>query len=104
MLSAATPSFAFDTTELLGKWIHKGAKSDMIVEFTPTSMSFYPVGPDRKPLAPPQPTSVTYRLLGDTIGIDLGPGPGFIVLPHDHDTITLDIPGLFAHRLIRLRP
>lgn len=106
LLALATPALAFEIEDLYGKWLEKHSKGGMVTEFTPTTISFYPVDPSGKPLASASaPAAITYRHQGETIGIDFGPGQGgLLVLAQDHDTIMLDFPGVTARRLTRVQP
>ncbi len=100
----APAAHAGDPSLLVGKWMEKFPNGTGIVtEFTPTTISFYPVDASGKPKAEPKPQEVTYRDLGQTIAIDFNGGGGIMALIKDHGSMVLMFPGMGSHPLVRMQ-
>lgn len=52
----------------------------MVMEFTPTSISFYAIDPSGQRTIEPKPQDVTYKDLGDTIAINFKGGGGIMAM------------------------
>jgi hypothetical protein len=99
----AQAAHAGDPSELFGKWAEKFRNgAQMVTEFTPTSISYYPVDASDKPGTASKPQDVTYRDLGETIAIDFKGGGGIKAMIKDHDSMVLIFPGMGSHTLTRL--
>jgi hypothetical protein len=96
---------ASDPAQLIGKWVeHLRNGAAMIVEFTPTAISFYAVDPSGKRTSEPKPQEVTCKDLGETIAIEFKGGGGIMAMMKDQQSMILDFPGVGAHRLTPLQP
>jgi hypothetical protein len=91
---------------IFGKWIEKFPNGDgMVTEFADASISSYPVDRDGRPLGAPTRMPVTYDDLGGPmIGVSFQGGGGAIVARKSQDAITLDLPGVGAHELAKVKP
>jgi|HubBroStandDraft_1064217.scaffolds.fasta_scaffold222199_2 hypothetical protein len=91
---------------IFGKWIEKFPDGNgMVTEFADASISSYPVDRDGRPLGAPTRMTVTYDDLGGPmIGVSFEGGGGAIVARKSQDAITLDLPGVGAHELAKVKP
>jgi hypothetical protein len=91
---------------IFGKWIEKFPDGNgMVTEFADASISSYPVDRDGRPSGEPTRMTVTYDDLGGPmIGVSFEGGGGAIVSRRSQDAITLDLPGVGAHELAKLKP
>jgi hypothetical protein len=91
---------------IFGKWIEKfPGGGGMVTEFADASISSYPVDRDGRPLGAPTRMPVTYDDLGGPmIGVSFEGGGGAIVARKSQDAITLDLPGVGAHELAKVKP
>ena len=91
---------------IFGKWIEKFPDGNgMVTEFADASISSYPVDRDGHRLGEPTRMAVTYDDLGGPmIGVSFEGGGGAIVARRSQDAITLDLPGVGAHELAKLKP
>src|SRR5438132_4916749 len=98
-------AFAADPSQLLGKWIEKFQNAArMVTEFTATTISSYPVNKFGEPTKQPQPSEVSYRDLGNTIGIDFKAGGGIMAMIKDQNNMVLIFPGMGSRPLTRVEP
>ena len=97
---AAVPSSVY------GKWIERFPDGNgMITEFTAAKVSSYPVDSSGRATAAPTAIAVTYvDLGGPMVGISFQGGGGAMVAEKTDDAITLDLPGVGAHELTRVKP
>ncbi len=105
-ISALLSNFcmAEDVNNILGKWIERFPNGNgMVTEFTANTISFYPVDEHNTPQQKPSSMAVTYKDLGETIGVNFQGGGGVIILPKDMDNIALDFPGVSARFLTRMK-
>jgi hypothetical protein len=99
----ASAAAASDPNQIIGKWIERFPNgSGMVTEFTATTISSFGVDASGKQGAPPQTTKVTYKDLGDSIGVNFAGGGGILVLVKGPNNIVLDFPGMGAHQLMRV--
>jgi hypothetical protein len=99
----ASVARATEPSQLFGKWIEKlPSGAQMVTEFMPTSISFYPVDRSGKAGAKSKPQDVTYRDLGQTIAIDFRGGGGIMAIIKDRDSAVLIFPGMGSHSLTRM--
>ena len=74
----------------------------MVMEFTPTSISFYAIDPSGQRTIEPKPQDVTYKDLGDTIAINFKGGGGIMAMIKDQQSMVLIFPGMGSHPLVRM--
>jgi hypothetical protein len=91
---------------IYGKWIELYPNGEgMVTEFADASISSYPVDREGHPLGAPTRMQVTYNDLGGAmIGVSFNGGGGAIVARTSPDAITLDLPGVGAHALAKMKP
>ncbi len=93
-------------TAIFGKWIEKYPDgAGMVTEFADASISSYPVDRDGRPLGAPTRLAVTYDDLGGPmIGVSFHGGGGALIARKSDDAMTLDVPGVGAHELAKVKP
>lgn len=105
-LALAGAAHADQPAAIFGKWIEKFPNGNgMVTEFADASISSYPVDRDGRPLGAPTTMTVTYDDLGGAmIGVSFQGGGGAIVARKTQDAITMDLPGVGAHELEKVKP
>jgi hypothetical protein len=105
---------AAEINPLIGKWSTKFQNGNVIIhEFTETTTSTTPYGPDEKQLDKTNAFPVTYKKLGKS---DLGegygiefegkngkPGGGIMVFLKSEDVALMDFPGAGAYPINRVK-
>jgi len=97
-------AMASDPAQIFGKWVQKLKNgASMIIEFTPTTISFYAVDQSGNQKSQPNMQEITYRDLGESISIDFKGGGGIMAIVKDQQTVVIDFPGLTAFEVTRLQ-
>ncbi len=80
---------------LYGKWVDQRQQGGLMIEFTPTTMSFVSLDSTGQMTSAPHLSPVRYRQAARTISVSSPEGGGaFLVEVQDKDTIVVDEPGL----------
>ena len=99
---------AADPSSVLGKWIERFPNGKgMVSEFGSDTIVSYPVDESGKPSEPVNKAAVSYEDLGgDLVGVQFsGASTSAIMLQRtDAESLTMDFPGVGAHKLTRLTP
>ena len=105
-VALAGAAHADQPAAIFGKWIEIFPNGEgMVTEFADASISSYPVDREGHPLAAPTQMQVTYDDLGGSmIGVSFRGGGGAIVARRGQDAITMDLPGVGAHELAKMKP
>jgi hypothetical protein len=106
VLTLCASARAADPASLYGKWIEKFANGNgMVTEFTPATLSYYPVDAAGRATEAARQNEVTYVDLDkETVRINLQGGGAVSVRLKDAQNIVLDYGGAGIHRLVRLAP
>ena len=104
-LALAGPSHAAVPSTVFGKWIERFPDGNgMVTEFTAGAISSYPVDQAGRATAAPTAMPVSYvDLGGPMLGVSFHSGGGAVVAKQGDDAMTLDMPGIGAHQLIRVK-
>jgi hypothetical protein len=105
VLVLAAPARAADPKTIMGYWIEQlPGGGGMVTVFTPGAITAFGVNAANERISTPISQAVSYRDLGQTIGVDFAEGGGLLVAVHGPTSITLDFPDAAPHDLIPWRP
>ena len=105
-VALAGAAHADQPAAIFGKWIERFPDGQgMVTEFADASISSYPVDRDGHQIGAPTRMQVTYNDLGGPmIGVSFSGGGGAIVARTSPEAITMDLPGVGAHELAKMKP
>lgn len=95
---------AADPSSIMGRWIETFPNGNgMVTAFDRSSISSYPVDKTGRLARPATTMPVTYKNLGGPIvAVVFAGGSSILIVRKGPDAITMDLPGVGAHALVKM--